>query len=85
MNLSSRIASTLPARALIALVVSLGAACADIDNAADCDKICDRDRACVDSAYNTGTFHPLGLWVHPLALAVISVAINLIRGRNPVA
>ncbi len=35
--------------------MSLGAACADIDNAADCDKICDRYRACFDSAYNTST------------------------------
>lgn len=30
-------------------------------------------------------FHALGAWIHILlVLAVISVAINLIRGRNPV-
>jgi len=32
------------------------------------------------------TVHSLGAWVHVLlVLAVVSVAINLIRGRNPVA
>ncbi len=37
-------------------------------------------------ALGFSTFHSLGMWVHLLlVLAVISVAINLIRGRNPAA
>ena len=37
----------------LALFTCAGAACSDIDNAADCNKICDRYRSCFDSNYNT--------------------------------
>ncbi len=38
----------------LALVASASLGCAsDIDNAIDCNKICDRYRSCFDSNYNT--------------------------------
>lgn len=42
-------------RSLFALAFALAAcgACASVDNAADCNKICDRYRSCFDTAYNT--------------------------------
>lgn len=52
MTTPHRFASSAGRRALLALVVSLGAACADIDNAADCNKICDRYRECFDTSYD---------------------------------
>jgi hypothetical protein len=50
---------SLPALAA-ALVASLALGCSDIDNAADCNRICDRYRSCFDSSYNTSAcYEPL--------------------------
>lgn len=51
----THIAPSLRRTLFCALALCLGAACADIDNAADCNKICDRYRECFDSSYNTTT------------------------------
>ncbi len=53
MKLRPRIASSAGQRSLVALALCVGAACADIDNAADCDKICDRYRQCFNTSYDT--------------------------------
>lgn len=41
--------------ALTALCACFDVGCGDIDNAADCNKICDRYRECFDTSYNTTT------------------------------
>jgi hypothetical protein len=46
--------NTRPALALLAaLVGALALGCGDIDNAFDCNGICDRYKSCFDSSYNT--------------------------------
>ena len=45
---------TFTLRARVAAVVgSLALGCGDIDNAFDCNRICDRYQSCFDSNYNT--------------------------------
>lgn len=37
------------------LLFGAAVGCSDIDNSADCNRICDRYRSCFDSSYNTST------------------------------
>lgn len=54
MNLTPRM-NPRPLILVALLAVAAAQGCSDIDNAADCKKICDRYRSCFDNSYNTST------------------------------
>lgn len=49
----TRALRSITAPLFILALVATGASCSDVDNAADCNRICDRYRSCFDTSYNT--------------------------------